>query len=81
MDDGYNFQKRSLSLHGHKTSVSLEKAFWTVLEDAAISQGISLIQLIKNIDEGRKGNLASALRVYALGFNKIAPNSSLREGL
>ena len=61
------FQKRSVSLHGHKTSVSLEKAFWDVLEQAAQSQNISLSQLIKNVDENRQGNLASALRLYALG--------------
>lgn len=66
MDDAFVFQKRSVSLHGHKTSVSLEKAFWTVLEDAAKSQNISLSQLIKNIDDDHKGNLASALRVFAL---------------
>ena len=64
-----HFQKRSVSLHGHKTSVSLEKTFWDVLEQAAQAQNISLSQLIKNIDENRHGNLASALRLYALGYN------------
>lgn len=62
------FQKRSVCLYGHKTSVSLEKAFWKVLEDAAHSQNISLSQLIKNVDENQQGNLASALRVYALQY-------------
>lgn len=62
------FQKRSVSLHGHKTSVSLEKAFWKVLEQAAHAQNISLAQLIKNIDETRQGNLASALRLYGLEY-------------
>lgn len=64
------FQKRSVSLHGHKTSVSLEKAFWRVLEEAALSQHISLSQLIKNIDETRQSALSSALRVYALWYSK-----------
>lgn len=64
--DNAHFHKRSVSLHGHKTSVSLEKAFWDVLEKAALSQNISLAQLIKNVDENRHGNLASALRLYAL---------------
>lgn len=63
-----HFQKRSVSLHGHKTSVSLEKAFWDVLEKIAQAQSISLSQLIKNVDENRQGNLASALRLYALGY-------------
>lgn len=62
------FQKRSVSLHGHKTSVSLEKAFWSVLEESAIIQGISLSQLIKDIDVNRSGNLSSALRLYALAY-------------
>lgn len=63
-----HFQKRSVSLHGHKTSVSLEKAFWDVLKEAAHSQNISLSQLIKEIDENRKGSLSSALRLYALSY-------------
>ena len=62
------FQKRSVSLLGHKTSVSLEKLFWTVLREAAKNQGISLAQLIKNIDGGRKSSLSSALRLYALKY-------------
>jgi predicted DNA-binding ribbon-helix-helix protein len=60
------FHKRSVSLHGHKTSVSLENAFWRVLERAAHDQNISLSQLIKQVDEDRKGALSSALRLYAL---------------
>lgn len=64
------FQKRSVSLHGHKTSVSLEKAFWDVLEEAAHSQKISLSQLIKDVDEHRQANLASALRLFALEYGK-----------
>lgn len=66
--EGTHFHKRSVSLHGHKTSVSLEKAFWAVLEEAAKDQKLSLSQLIKNIDESRKGNLSSALRLYALAY-------------
>jgi len=64
------FQKRSVTLMGHKTSVSLEKAFWIVLEEAARSQGISLSHLIKDIDATRKGSLSSALRLYALAYVK-----------
>lgn len=60
------FHKRSVSLHGHKTSVSLENAFWHVLEEAAQSQNISLSQLIRQVDESRQGALSSALRLYAL---------------
>ncbi len=62
------FRKRSVSLHGHKTSVSLEKAFWDILERSAKADGISLTQLIKNIDDSRQGSLASVLRLYALAY-------------
>lgn len=64
--EGGKFYKKSVSLHGHKTSISLEKAFWLALEKSACDQGISLSQLIQNIDENRQGNLASALRLYVL---------------
>lgn len=63
-----HFQKRSVSLMGHKTSVSLERDFWHVLEEAAQVQGISLSHLIKEIDTHRKGSLSSALRLYALEY-------------
>lgn len=61
-------QKRSVSLSGHKTSVSLERAFWAILEQAAHSQDISLSQLIKDIDAVRKVPLARTLRLYALAY-------------
>ena len=60
------FQKRSVTLSGHKTSVALEKAFWRVLEEAAQTQDISLSRLIQDIDSKRTGSLSSALRLYAL---------------
>lgn len=63
-----SLQKRSVSLLGHKTSVALELPFWKVLEEAAKTQGVSLSQLIKDIDGGRKGSLSSALRLYALKY-------------
>lgn len=61
-----HFQKRSVTLLGHKTSVALEKAFWRALEDAARAQDISLSRLIQDIDSKRPGSLSSALRLYAL---------------
>lgn len=62
------FHKRSFTLHRHRTSISLEKAFWETLEMVAKAQGVPVIQLIKNIDSTRKGGLASALRLYVLEF-------------
>ncbi|MFC3303570.1 ribbon-helix-helix domain-containing protein [Parvularcula lutaonensis] len=62
------FQKRSVSLSGHRTSVSLERAFWAVLEAAAKRRDLSLAGLIGEIDRARAEdqNLASALRLFAL---------------
>ncbi|ARN83830.1 aryl-sulfate sulfotransferase [Methylocystis bryophila] len=60
-------QKRSITIAGHKTSVSLEAAFWNVLRQLALDEGSSLAALVAKVDAGRgKANLSSALRVYAL---------------
>ena len=58
--------KRSVVVAGHRTSVSLEAPFWTVLQSFARNDGVSLNQLIGTIDGARTGNLSSALRVYVL---------------
>jgi len=60
-------RKRSLDIAGHRTSVSLEDAFWDALREIAAAQGVSLAGLIARIDAGRAGeNLSSAIRVYVL---------------
>jgi predicted DNA-binding ribbon-helix-helix protein len=58
--------KRSVVVAGHRTSVSLEDAFWTALANIAAVEGVSLNKLISQIDEGRRGNLSSAIRVFVL---------------
>ena len=58
--------KRSVRLAGHPTSISLEEAFWDILEAAAEADGVSLAQLLNQIDAERSGPLASAARVYAV---------------
>lgn len=59
--------KRSLTLHGHRTSVSLEEAFWDAFRDAAQAEGLTLNALASRIDEGRGDvGLASAIRVWLL---------------
>ena len=59
--------KRSVVLAGHKTSVSLEDAFWRGLKDIAWSRRTTLANLINNIDLDReRGNLSSALRLFVL---------------
>lgn len=59
-------QKRSITIAGHATSVSLEEAFWEALRGLASEQGVSLNTLVAQIDGARDGNLSSALRVYVL---------------
>jgi len=59
--------KRSIVVAGHKTSVSLEAAFWTALKDIAASRQQSVSDLVGAIDADRKqGNLSSAIRLFVL---------------
>ena len=61
-------RKRSVTIDGHRTSVSLEDAFWTELAQIAAERGVSLSALIAEIDHARAtpANLSSALRLYVL---------------
>ena len=56
--------KRSVDIDGHKTSVSLEDAFWSDLKEIAHMQRATLSKVITEIDKGRQGNLSSAIRVF-----------------
>ena len=61
--------KRSVVIDGHKTSVSLEDAFWSDLKEIAHDQGATLSALVAKIDETRAhGNLSSAIRLYVLDY-------------
>jgi predicted DNA-binding ribbon-helix-helix protein len=64
--NGTRLKKRSVLIAGHKTSVSLEDAFWQALKRLADARGLSLAQLIAEVDRGRKSNLSSTLRVFVL---------------
>jgi len=60
-------EKRSVSLSGHRTSVTLEPEFWAAVERAAAAEGVSVAAWIGRVDRTRGGrNLASALRVAVL---------------
>ena len=61
-------RKYSVSLHGHRTSFSLEEEFFTALKDIADRRGQSLASLIVEVDDQRPEsyNLSSALRVFVL---------------
>lgn len=62
--------KRSVSIAGHLTSISLEEPFWTELQAQAKAQNKSLSKLIATIDKERGTNLSSALRLYVLNSIK-----------
>ncbi len=59
-------KKRSVVIAGHRTSISLENAFWDALRDLAAARDISVNQLVTEIDRGRRGNLSSAIRTHVL---------------
>jgi predicted DNA-binding ribbon-helix-helix protein len=65
-------RKHSATLHGHRTSFSLEEEFFEDLKSIAAERQISLAALIAEIDDGRDAdsNLSSALRLYVLGWVK-----------
>jgi len=59
--------KRSIVIAGHKTSVSLEDAFWDALKEIASARDVTLSEVVANIDALRnQGNLSPAIRLYVL---------------
>lgn len=72
MDDpgGRRLVKRSVTLAGHRTSISLEAAFWHRLQQLAAERGRSLNALVAEIDAARTasggGSLSGAIRVWVL---------------
>ena len=71
--------KRSIVIAGHKTSVSLEDAFWKGLKDIAIARQVTLSDLVASIDtERRHGNLSSAIRLFVLDHYRAQSNADGR---
>jgi predicted DNA-binding ribbon-helix-helix protein len=72
--------KRSIVIAGHKTSVSLEDAFWRGLKEIARGRDMTLSCLVAAIDgERRHGNLSSAIRLYVLDHYRRQVNGILPE--
>jgi predicted DNA-binding ribbon-helix-helix protein len=66
-DASLRVTKRSLTVAGHSTSVSLEEPFWQALRQLAAREAMSLPELVADIDTRRGGaNLSSAIRVHVL---------------
>ena len=73
--------KRSIVIAGHKTSVSLEDAFWASLKDIAGTRNMTLSELVASIDaDRRQGNLSSAIRLYVLDHFRVQSTSRAAEG-
>ncbi|MEH2474236.1 putative DNA-binding ribbon-helix-helix protein [Nitrobacteraceae bacterium AZCC 2161] len=61
--------KRSIVVAGHKTSVSLEEAFWIGMKEVSTERNMTLSELVAEIDKSRReGNLSSAIRLFVLAF-------------
>ena len=78
--------KRSIVIAGHKTSVSLEDAFWKGLKEIAAERSVTLSELVASIDSDRQhGNLSSGIRLFVLDHYRsqisddIAARSPTRE--
>ena len=72
--------KRSIVIHGRKTSISLEDAFWQGLAEIAGARGMSRSELVATVERGREhSNLSSCLRLFVLdAFRRRAQGADLR---
>ena len=77
MSQGANTErKRSLTIAGHRTSVSLEEPFWDGLKEIAAAEGLTVAALIATIDTRREAvNLSSALRLHVLAHYRSLAGS------
>jgi len=74
--------KRSLSIAGHATSISLEEPFWQALKQIAQARGLTLAALVAEVDGTRsRTNLSSALRVHVLEVVSAGAKPSPGAGL
>jgi predicted DNA-binding ribbon-helix-helix protein len=67
--------KRSFSIGGHRTSISLEPAFWNALKEAAARERTQVAKLVNTIDQNRDGSgLSSAVRIWILNYFRDRSN-------
>ncbi len=65
--------KRSIVIGGHKTSVSLEDAFWRGLKEIAHAERMTLSNIVSEIDKSRvQSNLSSAIRLFVLDRLRVS---------
>jgi predicted DNA-binding ribbon-helix-helix protein len=69
-----DLSKHSLVIAGHRTSISLERAFWEALQKIARERQVSIAALVASVDAERgEANLSSALRVFVLSVAAESP--------
>src|SRR5260370_15820479 len=69
--------KRSIVVAGHKTSVSLEEAFWNGMKEISGLRDMTLSELVGEIDSNRQqGNLSSAIRLFVLDYFRSEEHTS-----
>ena len=74
---GSGIVKRSVSIAGHRTSISLEEPFWEALREIAAEEALSVQALVGRIDSERgEQNLSSAIRVFVLTRLRAATGSN-----
>ena len=70
--------KRSIVIAGHKTSISLEDAFWSGLKEIAQAHQATLSNVVGEIDRAREqGNLSSAIRLFVLEQVRMSGKSGV----
>jgi predicted DNA-binding ribbon-helix-helix protein len=73
--------KRSVVVNDHKTSISLEDAFWSCLNEIAQAQGVTVSQTVTEIEKSRQeGNLSSAIRLFVLDWTRSEKSGGHRRG-
>lgn len=64
--DDAQLEKHSVTIAGHRTSISLEKCFWRHLKQEAEKRNLSVNELVRQLDEARAGSLSGAIRAFVL---------------
>jgi len=64
--DDAKLEKHSVTIAGHRTSISLEKCFWRHLRTEAKRRGLSINEIVRLLDEARSGSLSGAIRAFVL---------------
>lgn len=74
-------EKRSFSIKGHRTSISLEEPFWDALRDAADEQKMTLAALVAKIDASRgDSGLSGAVRIWILDYFRGRSGPDVTDG-